>query len=224
MDGSTAALECGDAGGNRRRAQIRGAAWQDAGSAARIFELLNERSEVVCLIAAWKWINRLPVTDRLREGAVIERALQQAAVRELAPAAIRRLFELQMDCARDLQNRLHRHWRRRGFGLAAEVPSLELELRPKLDRLTERLLEAIDAAWAALSAPTFAQEWAAEAARLRSVGWSAVRIRELLLVLGSSTRGGPRHGAPSPAVDEPAAASAGTALPPSVILEIGEEM
>jgi len=185
-------------------------------SAQRIFDLIYERSELVCLIAAWKWIKQLPIRDRLRETSVIERALRHAAMRDLAPAPIRRLFELQMDCARDLQNKLHRGWKRHGFSPSTEIPSLELELRPKLDGLTERLVDAVDGALAALSAPNFAEDWAAQASGLESVGWSGARIRELLLILESSSRCAPRYGSSSSALDESASGR--------VILQIGEEM
>jgi cyclohexadienyl dehydratase len=156
-----------------------------AAAAASVFRLMDERMRLMSAVAAWKWLQRKPLRDRDRERTVLERVMLDASALGLSPAPIKRVFELQILCAWRLQARLHRDWQAHGFRFAGAVVSLEHELRPQLDDLSDRLLLQMHAALPVLSHPHFIQEWDGRAASLLSVGWSGRSRRQLMLALAT---------------------------------------
>lgn len=123
---------------------------EERATVARVFELLDERLAVMPDVAAWKWQNQKPISDPQREQAVVQSAVDQAATLGLSADGVRQLFELQIRLAREVQASLHEEWRRKGFDASRSVPSLDAEIRPKLDQLTPDLLRALY-----LAAPAF---------------------------------------------------------------------
>ena len=104
--------------------------------------LIDARLALMPDIAAAKWVAHLPVTDSAREQVVIAAAGEAAEHRGLARKPVERLFVLQMEAARNRQERLIELWQREGGG-PTHAPSLSQSLRPRLDRLTVEFIEAL---------------------------------------------------------------------------------
>jgi cyclohexadienyl dehydratase len=84
---------------------------------------------------------------------------------------------------------LHEQWQAHGFSYAEPVATLA-QLRPRLDKLTTDLLQAIYLAAPVLQKPGFAAHYAALAQQqLQGTGWTDQNRRELLGVLQSMKEG-----------------------------------
>jgi cyclohexadienyl dehydratase len=158
----------------------------EASCVERALQLLDQRLALMPAVAAWKWDHHAPVADPPREQAVILAAAKLTSPLGLSAAAVKRLFALQVRLARDEESDLHRHWRASGYDFSGRVPDLNLELRPRLDRLTRELVRALYLSAPAFSRPDFAARYGTRAARLlRSAGWSEASRAELLADLGA---------------------------------------
>jgi cyclohexadienyl dehydratase len=153
---------------------------------SRVLDLENERLSLMPAVAAWKWQHHAPVSDPPRERIVILAAGKLGEPLGLAPAPIERLFALQVRLARDAEAERERHWREAGYDFPGRPPDLKDELRPRLDRLTSDLLEALYLAAPAFSRPGFAERYAARAAQiLPSEAWSPASRHQLLADLAA---------------------------------------
>jgi cyclohexadienyl dehydratase len=147
----------------------------------RAFQLFDERLALMPAVAAWKWQHHAPVSDPVREQAVVHAAAKLATPLGLPPAAVERIFSLQVRLARDEESALQSRWRRSGYDFTARVPDLSAELRPRLDHLTRELVRALYLSAPALARPDFAARYAMRAAQLlTSAGWSDASRAELL--------------------------------------------
>ena len=110
---------------------------------ADVWRLADERLGLMSAVAAAKWPSHAPVTDPGREAAVIHAAGERALAVGLAREPVEAFFAVQIAAARDVQEKLTVHWQRDGFDY--QGPSLRLaeDLRPRLDALTQRLLDAL---------------------------------------------------------------------------------
>jgi cyclohexadienyl dehydratase len=154
-------------------------------SVEQALSLADERMALMPAVAAWKWQNKALIADPERERAVISRAVELAGTMGLAPEGVQAFFEVQVRAARDAQARLHQRWREKGFDFPSPIPSLEGDLRPKLDRITLDLLRALYLAGSELKRADFVTTYAAQTDGLRAQGWSDSNKRELLAALGS---------------------------------------
>ncbi|HTT01503.1 MAG TPA: gamma subclass chorismate mutase AroQ [Steroidobacteraceae bacterium] len=151
-----------------------------------VLALADERLALMPAVAAWKWRHDAPVSDPARERAVIDNAASAAARLGLAAEPVQRVFEVQMSTARAVEEELQRRWRARGFDFAQPIPSLQNELRPRLDRITQQMLRALYGAAPACTRADFVARFAASAASaLHSAGWSQQTRQQLLEALGS---------------------------------------
>ena len=128
------------------------AALHDSSSLATdVLALADARLALMPDVAAAKWATGQSITDAAREAIVIRTAGDRAAALGLARAPVEALFELQVGLARTVQADLHARWRRDGAGPPGPAASLALELRPRIDRLTDDFLAALY-----LASPTLA--------------------------------------------------------------------
>ncbi len=163
--------------------------------------LVDRRLGIMPAVAAWKWQNRVPIADAERERAVAARAVELAKPLGLRADGIQRLFDLQVRLAREVQASLHGRWAAGGFDFPQPVPSLEGDLRPRLDQISTDLLRAAYRAAPLLEARDFASHYALPAAqRLTAQGWSDTSRQELLAALSQIRR------TPVPALERIAAA------------------
>ncbi len=145
-----------------------------------VLRLADERMSLMPAVAAYKWQNQAPVTDPERERAVTTRAVELARTMGLAAEGVQAVFDLQVRAARESQIRMHDAWRAHGFDFPAPIPSLEHDLRPKLDRFTVEFLRALYLAAPEFSRIDFATVHAASIDILRAPGWTDNDKRELL--------------------------------------------
>jgi chorismate mutase-like protein len=141
-----------------------------------LIDLLARRLQLMPHVAAWKRASGAPLEDPPREARVLERAEEGAAGLGLDAAAGRALFAVQIELAKAVQARAP-------AGVPADL-DLATELRPELDRLGARILEA-----AARAAPVSASSL--EGARFAPVEpWlepaELERLRQALLALRRS--------------------------------------
>ena len=107
-----------------------------------VADLIAARLELMESVAAWKHAHDLPVVDEAREAKVLDATVQQAQRLGIDPEAARKLFSLQVQLARRIQQHYFRTWRDNG-AKSGPLRDLDSDLRPALDRIGARLLQAI---------------------------------------------------------------------------------
>ena len=151
---------------------------------AYVLELLDQRLAIMPDVAAYKWSRQAPIQDPPREQAVIQNAVDRAAPLGLDAVGVRRVFDLQIRLARDVQSELHARWKKSGFDKSRSIPSLENDIRPKLDRITPELLRALYLTAYELQRDDFVAVYTVLASeRLTAQGWSESSRRETLEAL-----------------------------------------
>jgi cyclohexadienyl dehydratase len=146
----------------------------------RVLALADERMSVMPGVAAYKWQKKLPALDPEREKAVTTHALDVAKTMGLAPEGVREVFDLQVRAARESQVRLHDSWRARGFDWSGPIPSLENDIRPRLDRFTADFLRALYLAAPEFARADFTTTYVARIDTLRAAGWTDADKHALL--------------------------------------------
>lgn len=104
-----------------------------------VVALMAERLELMPHVARYKAAHGLPILDAARERQVLDATLAQARTLGIDADAARRLYSLQIELARALQQRTLATQPQAG----ARVRDLNSDLRPALDRIGEQLLVAI---------------------------------------------------------------------------------
>jgi chorismate mutase len=105
----------------------------------RLIELMEQRLQLADEVAKTKWNGHLPIEDRVREKAILE---QLPAVSGLDPQLARDFMEAQMEASKSRQRELHQLWQTRAAPPFGDALPLQ-QLRPRLDRLTQPMLEAL---------------------------------------------------------------------------------
>jgi cyclohexadienyl dehydratase len=153
---------------------------------ATVLDEMDQRLAVMPDVAAYKWSKHAAISDPPREQAVIQSAVERAAALGLDAAGIRKVFELQIRLAREVQAHLHEQWSKAGFDATRPIPSLEKDIRPKLDRITPDLLSAIYLAAADLQRTDFVATHTDLAnEHLKTEGWTDDSRREALEALNA---------------------------------------
>ena len=134
-----------------------------------VFALMQSRLDLMRDVAAWKSVNKAPVTDAAREQKVLDATVADAQRLGIEADGARALFALQIRIARDVQEHYLDSWRRNQTSVES-VRDLNKELRPELDRLGEQLLRAIYLALPEFSRQDFAAAYSPLAAGLKAGG------------------------------------------------------
>lgn len=153
---------------------------------ARVIELMGQRLQLMPDVAAWKLVHQLPVQDVERERQVLQATVRRAQLLGIEPQAAQRLFSLQIELARRVQQDAIDRWRESGT-TPQHLRSLDAELRPALDDLGTRLLQAIYVALPRLEAPGFSVSRPLMAPLL-SAGSSEAEARSLVDALDGLQR------------------------------------
>jgi cyclohexadienyl dehydratase len=148
----------------------------------RVSELMAARLQLMPDVAAWKFVHRLPVQDPERERLVRQAAVQRAQALGIEAAGAERLFALQIELARRVQQTAIERWRSTATQPTA-ARSLDAELRPALDDLGTRLLQAIYLALPRLTSSDFESDAAVLARPLLAAGLEASEAQSLLRAL-----------------------------------------
>lgn len=147
----------------------RSASFSGPAEVAEVFDLMQQRLQLMPAVAAWKHANNVPVTDVPREQQVLEATMAQAQRLGIDGASARELFVLQIRMARDVQEHVISNWKQQGRS-NEPVRDLKSELRPQLDRLGEQLLHAIYLALPELATDDFVERYGKYAAKVDMPG------------------------------------------------------
>jgi chorismate mutase len=148
----------------------------------QVLVLMDARLKLAPDVARYKWNTQGAIEDRLREDKIIAALGQQAAQAGLPPDWAERFFRAQIEASKAIQFALFAQWQQQDAGPFAQVPDLPRETRPKLDRLTPHLLQALAAAWPLLCNATPQDEIAA---RIRQY-WATAEHRPAVTELASA--------------------------------------
>jgi cyclohexadienyl dehydratase len=153
-----------------------------------VFQLMQERLQLMKDVAAWKHTRKAPVVDAEREQQVLEATVQQASELGIEAASARRLFSLQIRLAVRVQESWISSWRS-GTGSPQDVRDLASQLRPQLDRLGAELLRSIYLSLPEFQRADFAAHYTRYAKILEAPGLTDMDRSELTNALGSLRRG-----------------------------------
>jgi cyclohexadienyl dehydratase len=153
-----------------------------------VFQLMQDRLQLMKDVAAWKHAHKAPVVDAEREQQVLEATVQQASDLGIEAASARRLFSLQIRLA----VRVQESWissRRSDTASPQDVRDLASQLRPQLDRLGTEQLRSIYLSLPEFQRADFATHYTRYAKILEAPGLTDMDRSELTNALGSLRRG-----------------------------------
>lgn len=118
------------------------AATESVAAADALLELVRERLLLMHDVARWKWNAKQPISDPEREKVLLAELERRGVEHRLAPDEVRSFMRAQIEAGKLIQQADWRRWEAEGREAFADAPDLQTELRPKIDRLSQRLLEA----------------------------------------------------------------------------------
>lgn len=118
---------------------------EDPAALDNLLTVIGERLTIADPVALSKWDSGKPVEDLPREQQVIDGAGARAAEFKLERDDVQQLFRAQIEANKLVQNALLAQWHAAGAAPAVPRRSLTDDIRPQLDILQTRLLEAYSA-------------------------------------------------------------------------------
>ncbi|WP_317230722.1 gamma subclass chorismate mutase AroQ [Clavibacter sp. MX14-G9D] len=112
-----------------------------------------DRLEVADDVAASKRLSGRPVTDPVREQAVVDATVRAARADGVDPVAAERIIRAQIAASTQVQHALLARWRAHPEEAPATAPDLATVVRPRIDAIDARLIPAIGDAADALDDP-----------------------------------------------------------------------
>ncbi|SDD39457.1 gamma subclass chorismate mutase AroQ [Kordiimonas lacus] len=109
-------------------------------------EAIASRLGVMADVARYKWNNDLPIEAPEREARIIDTTTQRAVEMGLDPAFARQAIFMQMEASKLLQRELFEVWIPNEQPPFESIPSLADDIRPRIDILTDALLDAVQKA------------------------------------------------------------------------------
>jgi chorismate mutase len=116
-----------------------------AAYAEDLFDLMNQRLGYMRDVAVHKAKQKLPVEDKAREQAVLNRSIEKARQQGLDAGSVKAFFVAQMNVAKAMQRRYHQQWALQQDHVGFPLPDLSGSIRPALDRLGDEIIEALPA-------------------------------------------------------------------------------
>jgi chorismate mutase len=99
-------------------------------------------------VAQSKWVRKSPITDAKREATLLDGLQARGTERGLPTDFVRGFFEAQITASKLIQQHYFDDWSARPEAPTFQPPDLEKEVRPKIDKLNEQLLEGLAQYWA----------------------------------------------------------------------------
>ena len=109
----------------------------------RVVELMDRRLDLMPEVVTAKWLASQPIVDTAREKVVLDRSVATASSLGLDERAVRRLFELQIAMAREVEERQLKKLRGPEHANLTKPRDLRTQLRPELDRISRNLVVAV---------------------------------------------------------------------------------
>lgn len=110
-----------------------------------LLDAMRRRLKIMHDVARWKWNAGKAIEDPEREQQLLTQLERRGREFNLSPADTRRLMRAQMEAGKRIQRADWNKWRREGRKPFEDVPDLNRELRPQIDRASEELLSAFAA-------------------------------------------------------------------------------
>jgi chorismate mutase len=118
------------------------AASENVAAADALPELMRERLLLMHDVARWKWNAKQPIADPEREKVLLAELQRRGVDYGLEPEEVRSFMRAQIEAGKLIQQADWRKWEAESREAFADAPDLQTQLRPKIDRLSERLLAA----------------------------------------------------------------------------------
>ena len=108
-----------------------------------IFALIDQRLELMKDVAAYKYIEGLPIEDLKREAIVLQKATTAAEGAGLQADSVTAFFRSNIEAAKSIQRCWHHRWEDSTTSPPQSAPHLGAEIRPQLIEIGNELNEAI---------------------------------------------------------------------------------
>ncbi len=105
--------------------------------------LVSHRLGYMKDVAAYKWLNQLPIESLTREQLVLSSAVRQGLRHQLTRSSSEHFFKLQIEAAKEVQSHWFEKWQHNPASVPATVADLDGEIRPALLRLGEDITVAL---------------------------------------------------------------------------------
>ncbi len=122
----------------------------------RLLQLIDDRLGYMDDVARNKWNSGAPIEDLPREREIIDGRGKQAAGYGLEPELVRDFFRAQIEASKIIQRARFAEWKARNQPPFRNPPDLRDKIRPALDALTPRLMQALTDAQPLLKNSDFA--------------------------------------------------------------------
>jgi chorismate mutase len=126
------------------------AAWTTPAAAAgettaltNVIALVAQRLELATPVAQYKWLNKKPITDAPREKQVLDTVARNASERGVEPKFARAFFADQIEASKIVQRQLFDQWHASKPPSETTAPDLATDVRPRLDALDAKLMDAL---------------------------------------------------------------------------------
>lgn len=117
----------------------------------KLLLLIKQRLDISVEVAKTKWVKHLPIDDPSREKVILEALDKQAASYDLPADFAHKFFVGQIEASKQVQYDLHGGWVKKAPTLG-KVLDLTHDIRPRLDKLTPQLMQALRDAYPILKA------------------------------------------------------------------------
>lgn len=104
--------------------------------------VMRERLDLMVQVARSKWNTGSPVEDLAREKSLADDVAERAPRYGLDPRVAATFFRAQIEAAKLVESVFIARWAQVHAGAFADAPDQLTAIRPKIDRLTEKLLAA----------------------------------------------------------------------------------
>lgn len=111
--------------------------------ADRFLSLLDARLDISDEVARAKWNSGAAIEDPEREDAVMSAFAQRAAELGLDPKLAKDFMRRQIEASKRRQRHLHEEWKKKRQGPFPHAPNLAQDIRPRLDQLSQALIETL---------------------------------------------------------------------------------
>ncbi len=124
------------------RTAVNAAATADNAAIQELLDAMLNRLEVMHEVARYKWNARQPINDPERERRLLEALERRGEPFGLPADETRQLMQAQIDAGKLIQQAAWDEWQRVEREPFSDAADLQTELRPRIDRISEQLLEA----------------------------------------------------------------------------------
>ena len=114
----------------------------------QLLDLVNQRLNIMKDVAAYKFANNIAIENKQREIVVLRSAMSKSQQNQLQPQSVESFFRLQIQIAKEIQHHWIEHWKKeKGAGLSEKaIPNLSTEIRPKLIKLGQQIVDQLSLA------------------------------------------------------------------------------